>query len=375
MRFLHTADWHLGRSLGGHSLQADQEWLLSQCLLPMVRDTRPDAVLIAGDVFDRFVPPPEAVELLDEILHRIIHECGVPVVLIPGNHDHARRLSFGARLLRGAGLHIAQSATGEAVRIAGATIVATGYASPALLATLPGYEAVADHDQGFAALCPALLGLCCEPGPKLLVAHAFVTGGAESPDSERSLSVGGTGQVLASRFLGFDYVALGHLHRPQSLAGGRIRYSGSLFPYSVEEAEHAKSVTLVEFTGDGSLRMEELPLLPHRRLRVIRGSFADLRTAAAEGRDDYVALELTDPRPVPEAQRLLTEIFPRIVGLRYVAEVAAPDRIAVPGAAARATRPIDLFADFHQAMRNAPLSGEARAVAALAIAAAELGDA
>lgn len=375
MRFLHTADWHLGRSLGGHSLQADQEWLLSQCLLPMVRDTRPDAVLIAGDVFDRFVPPPEAVELLDEILHRIIHECGVPVVLIPGNHDHARRLSFGARLLRGAGLHIAQSAMGEAVRIAGATIVATGYAAPAVLATLPGYDGVADHDQGFAALCPALLRLCGEPGPKLLVAHAFVTGGAESPDSERSLSVGGTGQVLASRFTGFDYVALGHLHRPQSLADGRIRYSGSLFPYSVEEAEHTKSVTLVEFADDGAMRIEELPLQPHRRLRVVRGSFAGMRSAGAEGREDYVALELTDPRPVPEAQRLLGEIFPRIVGLRYVAEQAVPDRIAVPGAAARATRPIDLFASFHQAMRNAPLTGEARNVAVAAIAAAALGEA
>jgi exonuclease SbcD len=297
------------------------------------------------------------------------------VVLIPGNHDHARRLSFGARLLRGAGLHIAQSAMGETVRIAGATIVATGYAAPAVLATLPGYEGVADHDQGFAALCPTLLRLCGEPGPKLLVAHAFVTGGAESPDSERSLSVGGTGQVLASRFAGFDYVALGHLHRPQSLADGRIRYSGSLFPYSVEEAEHAKSVTLVEFADDGTMRIEELPLQPHRRLRVVRGSFAGLRSAGAEGREDYVALELTDPRPVPEAQRLLGEIFPRIVGLRYVAEQAALDRIAVPGAAARATRPIDLFAGFYQAMRDAPLVGEARNVAVAAIAAAEHGEA
>ncbi|MDB5372613.1 MAG: exonuclease SbcCD subunit [Belnapia sp.] len=384
MRFLHTADWHLGRSLGGHSLHEDQERLLAEEFLGMVRDTKPDAVLIAGDVFDRFVPPPEAVELLDDILHRIIRQHGVPVVLIPGNHDHARRLSFGARLLRDAGLHIAQSATGAAVRVGGATVVATGYASPALLATLPGYEGVTDHDTGFAALAPALLGLCTEPGPRLLVAHAFVTGGAESPDSERSLSVGGTGQVLASRFAGFDYVALGHLHRPQTLGaalgGGCIRYSGSLFPYSVEEADHAKSVTLVEFDLAGMARIEELPLVPRRRLRVVRGSFAELRAALTEGRPegrmDYVALELTDPRPVPEAQRLLSEVFPRIVGLRYLAEAAAPGRLAVPGSAARATRPIDLFAGFYRAMReDAPLAGAAREVVVAAIDAAAAEDA
>jgi exonuclease SbcD len=241
-----------------------------------------------------------------------------------------------------------------------------------LLATIAGYQDVTDHDSCFAALAPALLGLCTEPGPRLLVAHAFVTGGAESPDSERSLSVGGTGQVLASRFAGFDYVALGHLHRPQSLDGGRIRYSGSLFPYSVEEAGHAKSVTLVEFGADGMARCQELPLVPHRRLRVVRGSFAALRATVAAERADYVALELTDPRPVPEAQRLLSEVFPRIVGLRYVAEAAAPERLVVPGAAARATRPIDLFAGFHRAMReDAPLSPAAREVVVAAITAAE----
>jgi exonuclease SbcD len=205
----------------------------------------------------------------------------------------------------------------------------------------------------------------------VLVAHAFVAGGAESPLSERALSVGGTGAIDAARFAGFDYVALGHLHRPQSLLGGRLRYSGSPFPYSVEEADHAKSVTLVEIGAEGPPRIEAIPLAPRRGLRVLTGSFAALRETEGQAREDYVALILTDPAPIPEAQRRLAEIFPRIVGLRYATERAGTGQFATAGAAARIARPLDLFGRFHAELRGAPLPEEARPALIAAIEAAE----
>ncbi len=378
MRFLHTADWHLGRSLGGHSLQDDQAHLLAEQLPRIVRDTAPDAVLLAGDVFDRAVPPAEAVRLLDEVLSELVLGLGVRVVIIPGNHDEARRVGFGARLLAASRLHIVQTPCGEAIPLGDregnrATIVACGYATPLALAREPSLAEArfADHDGAFAALAPLLHGLCPAKGPRVLVAHAFVAGGAESPLSERALSVGGTGAIDAARFAGFDYVALGHLHRPQSMLGGRLRYSGSLFPYSVEEADHAKSVTLVELAACGTPRIEEIPLTARRGLRVLTGRFAVLRETEGPAREDYVALILTDPAPVPEAQRRLAEIFPRIVGLRYAAERTGTGQFATAGAAARIARPLDLFGRFHAELRGAPLPEEAGPVLVGAIEAAE----
>jgi exonuclease SbcD len=247
MRFLHTADWHLGRTLGGFSLREEQAHMLGVEFPRLVRETRPDAVLLAGDVFDRAVPPAEAVELLDDILHRVVVDLGVPVVMIPGNHDDPRRLAFGARMLAAAGLHIGDSPLGRVIRLADAhgevAIVAAGYASPLALAQQAAGADFADHDAAFAWLAPQLQTLCttrcttlCTPTRRrVLVAHAFVAGGTES-ESERQISVGGTGQIAAHRVAGFDYVALGHLHRPQALAGGRIRYSGSPLAYSSSEA-------------------------------------------------------------------------------------------------------------------------------------------
>jgi exonuclease SbcD len=374
MRLLHTADWHLGRSLNGASFQAEQEALLAGQFLDIVREVRPDALLLAGDVFDRATPPADAVALLDEILRRVILELRVPVVLIPGNHDEARRLAFGAPLLRAAGLHIADSARGEAIcfedRHGKVAVLASGYASPLLLATLFAPEAVADHDAGFGHICRHLRGLC-EPGARsVVVAHAFVAGGAEC-DSERQLAVGGARPVAASRFEGFHYVALGHLHRPQSLgAEGRIRYSGSPLAYSFSEAGQAKSVTLVELDGTGAVRTEAIPLTPRRTLRRIRGGFEELRTSPpAEGREDWLEITLTDPLPVFEAQRRLAEIYPNILGFAYARHegLDQPGGPAEPALRPENAEPLALLDAFWREMRSTPLPAEAEPVAKAAI--------
>ena len=371
MRLLHTADWHLGRTLGGHSLHQDQEFLFTGQFLDMVRETQPDAVLIAGDIFDRAVPSADAVELLDDILHRLISGLGVPVVMIPGNHDDARRLAFGARLLAGGGLHIADSPLGRAWTFHDAhgpvSIIGAGYASPLLLAQkLPAGSTVADHDAGMALLAPMLDALCPPNQRRVLVAHTFVAGGSET-ESERGLSVGGTGQVSAARFSGFHYVALGHLHRPQSLAEGRLRYSGSPLAYSSSEADQQKSATMVEIDARGTVHVEELSFTPLHPLRILRGDLATLLIATSQ---DYVALELTDPLPIAEAQRRLAQNYPRIINLRWVGESlpAAPTGLS---AAARSLSPLAQFEAFYQAMRNAPMPPEARPVVIAALGAAE----
>ena len=372
MRFLHTADWHLGRTLGGFSLREDQAHMLGAEFPRLVQDTRPDAVLLAGDVFDRSVPPAEAVALLDDILHRVVVGLGVPVVMIPGNHDDPRRLAFGARMLAAAGLYIGDSPLGRVIRLADAhgevAIVAAGYASPLALAQAAQGEAFADHDAAFAWLAPQLHGLCGETRRRVLVAHAFVAGGTES-ESERPVSIGGTGQIGADRFAGFDYVALGHLHRPQALAAGRLRYSGSPLAYSGSEAGQQKAMLLVEMDATGTVTTEALPLTPLRGLRQLRGSFAELRQGPVV--EDFVIVTLTDALPVADAQRQLAERYPHIIGFSYEAPPRPPRAVTVADHAARALQPLALFAEFHAAQRGTPPPEAARPVLAAAIAAAE----
>lgn len=372
MRLLHTADWHLGRSLNGASFHKEQEALLSGQFLGILRDTSPDAVLLAGDVFDRAVPPADSVALLDDILRRVVLDLRIPVVLIPGNHDEARRLAFGAPLLRGAGLHIVDSAQGEAIRFRDGhgevTVLAAGYASPLLLAELFAPEAVADHDAGFGCICRHLRSLCAPGARSVVVAHAFVAGGSEC-ESERQLAVGGAKAVCPTRFEGFHYVALGHLHRPQSLGGGRIRYSGSPLAYSFSEAGQGKSVTLVEIDGAGAVRTEAIPLTPRRSLRRIRGAFADLlANPPTEGREDWLEVTLTDPLPVFEAQRRLSEVYPHILGFSY----ARHEALASAGAPMAALQPenaepLALLAEFWREMRGEALPEAAEPVARAAI--------
>jgi len=381
VRLLHTADWHLGRSLAGASFLEDQAHLLRGQFLDILRDTRPDALLIAGDVFDRAVPPVEAVELLDDILGEVVLGLRIPTVLIPGNHDATERLAFGARLMREGGLHIANSALGVPIRFEDAHgevwVLPSGYASPLLLAELLEDDSVACHDSGFAVICRRLRE-ACPPGARMvMVAHAFLADGQTS-ESERLLQVGGAKAVSPARFEGFHYVALGHLHRPQTVGdGGRIRYSGSPLAYSFSEVGHRKSVTLVEINAAGAVRTEEIPLTPKRALRVVEGTLEEvLSTEKAEGREDYLRVRLTDPNPVWDPMTRLREAFPNVLELVFARhealdEAGGPSAADI-GAAMRqgGADPLALLEAFYVEMRRQPLPDAGRAVAREAIEAA-----
>lgn len=332
MRLLHTADWHLGRFLHGASLVEDQAQVLGQ-IVALARDARIDAVLISGDVYDRAVPPPEAVELLDDVLSRLVVGLRVPVVLIAGNHDSPGRLGFAARVLRGQGLYVRAWPEDEPEPIVLSDAHGPVYVVPLPFAELSvlrerlSGDPVRDHDAGLRALLRRARAAVPRGSRAVLLAHAFVAGGTPS-ESERPLQVGGAGRVGAGRFRGFDYVALGHLHRSQQVGSPRVHYSGSLLKYSFEESAHPKSVNVVDLAADGGCTIERVVLSPRRDVRCVRGDLADLLAGdAASGgsADDYLHVTLLDRAPAHDALGRLREVYPNVLQIEHALQPDAPD--------------------------------------------------
>lgn len=318
MRLIHTSDWHLGRIFFGYHLTEDQAHVLEQ-FVQLVRDSRPDAVLIAGDIYDRSVPPVEAVRLLDHVLSEIVRGIGVPVIAVAGNHDSPERLAFGSGLLQKEGLHIAGTVDSAPLpvvledEVGPVAICPIPYAEPALVREAIANTEISGHAAALGAQLAAARERLPQPCRSVAVAHAFVAGGEES-ESERPLSVGGSGRVEASVFDGFDFTALGHLHRPQSV-GHRIRYAGSLLKYSFSEAGHAKSVDVVEIGADGSVMIEPVALIPRRDMRLLEGRLEDLLAAAESdpSPEDFIMATLTDREARFDVMGKLRRFYPNVL--------------------------------------------------------------
>jgi DNA repair protein SbcD/Mre11 len=337
MRLLHTSDWHLGRSLHRADLRAAQSAFLDH-LVAVARAEKVDAVLVAGDIYDRAVPPVDAVELCEDALLRL-HDTGAAVVLISGNHDSARRLGFGSGLLEKAGVHLRTrpGALARPVVLADAhgpvAVYGVPYLEPdAVRGELPPArpgdgEAPRGHAGvlGHAVACIRADAEARSIKRRVVMAHGWVTGGTVS-ESERDITVGGVGQVPAELFSGFSYVALGHLHGQQTIAP-HLRYSGSPLPYSFSEASHRKGSWLVELDGAGAAHAEQVPAPTHRRLSVLRGRLADLLGSAAYAahQDDFVSVTLTDPSRPEGAMDALRARFPHVLVLAFEPEGAVPD--------------------------------------------------
>ncbi|MFE5840825.1 exonuclease SbcCD subunit D [Streptomyces niveus] len=327
MRFLHTSDWHLGRSFHRVSLLDAQAAFLDH-LVATALTHEVDAVLVAGDVYDRAVPPLSAVELFDRALHRLA-EARVPTVMISGNHDSARRLGVGAGLIDRAGIHLrtdpARCATPVVLADAHGDVAFYGlpYLEPALVreefkAAKAGHEAVLT-----AALDRVRADLARRPDGtrSVVLAHAFVAGGAAS-DSERDITVGGVSAVPTGTFDGVDYVALGHLHGAQALTE-RVRYSGSPLAYSFSESDHRKTIWLVDLGPGGEIDATRIDCPVPRPLARVRGVLADLLDDPALTRHEeaWVEATLTDPVRPADPMARLAERFPHTLSL-----VFDPDR-------------------------------------------------
>jgi exonuclease SbcD len=331
MRLLHTSDWHLGRSLHGTDLLVEQEAVLSG-LAGVVAAEGVDVVLVAGDVYDRAVPSADATAVLDRVLTRL-RAAGAAVVLTPGNHDSARRLGFASGLLAVSGVHVraATPLLDEPVLLADEHGDVAVYGLPYLEPDIARHELGLTGGRSHEAVLGAAMDrvradLFLRPGARSVVlAHAFVGGGLPS-DSERDICVGGVDLVPAAVFDGVDYVALGHLHRPQTLSP-RVRYSGSPLAYSFGEAGHDKQAWLVDLDADGLAGVRAVPLPAPRRLSVLTGELDTLLAdpAHAAAADHFVSVRLTDPvRPVDPMRKLQTR-FPHCVHLEWAGSGAVAD--------------------------------------------------
>ncbi len=329
VRFLHTSDWHLGRGLHRVPLIEAQRVFLDH-LVETARQHEVDAVLVAGDIYDRAVPPLAAVELFDRVLRQLAR-AGIPAVMISGNHDSARRLGVGAGLMDGAGVHLRtdpdECATPVLLRDAHGEVAVYGlpYLEPQLVREQFAVETARHSAVLGAAMRRVREDLARRPaGTRAVVlAHAFVTGGATS-DSERDITAGGAASVPAALFDGVHYAALGHLHGCQTLTE-RVRYSGSPLAYSFSEAGHRKSMWLIDLDAAGEVRGERVDCPVPRPLARITGRLADLLAdpSLERHREHWVEATLTDPARPPEPMARLSARFPHLLALAFAPEQAA----------------------------------------------------
>lgn len=318
VKLLHTSDWHLGRMLYGRSLLQDQAYFLEHCFFPAIEAERPDCVVLAGDIYDRAVAPAAAIRLFDQVLGEL-NRMGVPLLAITGNHDGADRVVIGASLLRERGVVIASRLEESEVplilqkdgqRVA---LYPLPYFEPAEARAYLGREELRGFQEAYAAVLEGLRQRLNPEESNVLVSHCFVTGCTGS-DSESPLYIGGSGEVSATVFEGFDYVALGHLHAPQK-AGGQGRYAGSPLKYSFDEAKQKKSLTVVEIEGK-RVAARQLPIGPLHDLRNIEGDFAELLARGKEApSEDYLFARLTDEAPIYMPMEQLRAYYPNLLGL------------------------------------------------------------
>ena len=360
MKLIHLSDLHLGKRLNEFSLGEDQEYILNQ-ILEIVEAERPDALLIAGDVYDKAIPSVEAVALFDEFLVRL-SGLRLHIFVISGNHDSPERIAFASRLLDASGIHLSPVYSGsvEPIRLeddfGSVNFYLLPFVKPIHVRRFFPEEPADTYSQ---ALATAVGHMQLDESQRnILLTHQFVTGASRS-DSEE-ISVGGADNVDSAVFEAFDYVALGHLHRPQHCGSRKIRYCGTPLKYSFSEAGEEKSLTVVELKEKGSLSIRTLPLKPLHELVELRGSFGELTTKSENTawRDAYVHLTLTDGEDIPDAAAKLRLIYRGLMKLDYD-NARTRSNAEITGAQMQRSRsPLELFADFYELQNNRPMTAE-----------------
>ncbi|MEW6349874.1 MAG: exonuclease SbcCD subunit D [Thermodesulfobacteriota bacterium] len=363
MRFIHTADWHLGRIFFQVHLTEDQAHVLDQ-LVDIAKEAKCDAVVIAGDVYDRAVPPLDAIRLLDEVISRLVLDLRVAVILIAGNHDSPERLGFGSRVMAGNGLHVFGTVGNGQPMVtlrdeAGPVhFYPVPFAEPAAVGSMLDPAVARDHGAVMCALTDRIRTMHPRGERAVVVAHAFVAGGSET-DSERPLSVGGSDRVERACFEGFDYVALGHLHSPQSAGSGSIAYSGSLLKLSFSETGQTKSINVVDMDARGTCRVERVKLNARRDVRKVRGFLHELleTPVVPETKEDYVMATLLDTHAILDPMGKLRRVFPNLLHVE-IARLSEADFRDRSQPDLRKLNDLDLFTSFFHEATGTPLSAD-----------------
>ena len=364
MKLIHLSDLHLGKRVNGFSMLEDQHYILREILKIIDREA-PDGVLIAGDVYDKSVPPAEAVALLDEFLVELSRR-QLQVYLISGNHDSPERLAFGGRLMDQSGVHVAPVYDGRIVsftqqdQYGSVEIFLLPFLKPAHVRRFFPDDPIDSYTDALRTI----LSHAAVPADKrtVLVTHQFVTG-ASRCDSE-DLSVGGSDNVDAAAFAPFDYVALGHIHNPQSAGAPHVRYCGTPLKYSFSEAAHEKSVTVVELREKGTVDIRTIPLKPLRDMAELRGTYESLTFRGFyEGTSypgDYLHITLTDEEDIPDAISKLRVIYPNLMQLSYDNARTRSGALAAPTEQTAQKSPLELAEIFYEGQNGQPMSDAQR---------------
>ncbi|MDC5812455.1 exonuclease SbcCD subunit D [Vibrio europaeus] len=361
MKFLHTSDWHLGRQFHNVSLLDDQKVVLEQ-IIEYIQSNTVDALVIAGDVYDRSVPPTAAIELMNQFISRVCGELKLPIILIPGNHDGAERLGFGSQQMAESGLHIIANFKDMltpvelktdlgAVRFYGMP-----YNDPELVRH-HFKQSVATHDDAHKLLCEEITATFDPNASNVLISHCFVDGAIES-ESERPLSIGGSDRVSHEHFTPFDYVALGHLHQPQKKGEEYIRYSGSLMKYSFSEQHQKKGMTLVELDKSGFKSSTHIDLSAPHEMRIIEGELDEI---IAQGKTDpnnhdYLLVRLMDRHAILNPMEKLRSVYPNVLHLEKPGMLVGVEQQMAAAKLARSE--VDMFRDFFVEAQDSQLSEE-----------------
>lgn len=366
MKILHTADLHIGKLVNGFSMLSDQRYILEEILKITDRE-QPDALIIAGDIYDKSVPSAEAVSLFDDFLCRLAKR-NLQIFIISGNHDSAERIAFGGRLMEQSGVHLS-----PVYRKGIRPIVLADEHGPVNFYLLPFIKPVhvrmqfpEEEIRTYAdAVRTAVNDLPIDNAERnVLVTHQFIAG-SERSDSEE-MSVGGTDSIPSSVFDNFDYVALGHIHKPQRAGRETVRYSGSPLKYSISEASHSKSVTIVELVEKGNIRISTESLKPLRDIRIMKGTYDELMHKGFHSgvqTDDYCHVILTDEENIPDALRKMQTVYPNIMRLDYDNLRTQNRQSLISAEKSDEKPPLELLEDFYKLQNNSPLTDSQKSFA------------
>lgn len=360
MKIFHTADWHLGKLVQGVYMTADQGYVLEQ-FTNAIREEKPDVVIVAGDLYDRAVPPTEAVHLLDEVLETIVMKLNTPVLAVAGNHDSPSRLNFGSRMMKQNGFHIVGNFTDRTEPVIlsdehGAVhFHLVPYCDPSVVRTMFEDDSIRSHNDAAQKIMENI-SVNMDPNARHVYSgHAFVTPFGEeeenTSESERPLSIGGAEYVDARLFSQFDYTALGHLHQAHYVHDETVRYSGSILKYSVSEAHHNKGYHVVEMDANGDVTVEKCPLTPLRDIRRVEDTLENLLTHPVSY--DYVFVRLLDEAPVLSPMERIRSVYPNAMHVERGNYLTASDQ---PESENRTSRTemsdLELFKAFYKEVKG-----------------------
>lgn len=359
MKILHLSDLHFGKRLNNFSLLEDQAHINRQ-IFALAQKQNVDVVIVAGDVFDKQIPTAGAVRLFDDFLNTWA-ELNLPVFIISGNHDSAERLTFGANIFKYSSIYISPVYNGKITPVTltdeygKVNFYLLPFLKPAVVKPFFPDEEIDSYTK---AVQIALKNLPVNENERnILIAHQFVTG-AQLSDSEE-ITVGGLDNVDAHIFENFDYVALGHIHKPQTILRDTVRYCGSLLKYSFSEANQQKSATIIEILSKEQITVTQYPVTPLHDMRQIRGTYSELtdrRNYIDTDVNDYISAVLTDEEDIPDAVSRLRSIYPNIMQLSYDNTRTRTNRTVETADINSAKTPLELFGEFYRLQNNKPLS-------------------